>query len=252
VEAVLIPIGLRASARLLTVLPLRYDAREAALPSERMLPWFPAVGAAIGLAVSATLLLPLPALPRAAVALAVWTLATGGLHEDGFLDVADAAFAPVTTARRLEILKDPHVGAHAAIAGALLVVLRFAALAAVVGFASITVWAAAVIVAAVVGRWCMTLTLTALAPARTTGLGARYGAGAHWLPPTLVALALVAVATLLADPLAIVTAVATGAAAAFAAAAFLVRRFGGATGDVHGAAGLLAETAALYGFLLVL
>jgi adenosylcobinamide-GDP ribazoletransferase len=239
----MIPLGLRAAVRLLTVLPVRYDAGEAALPTARAVPWFPVVGAALGGVVWCALVLPLPALPRAAVALALWTLATGALHEDGFLDVADAAFAPVSVERRLEILKDPHVGAHGAVGGALLVVLRFAALAAIVP--------AAVVVAPVVGRWCMTLTLTALAPARTSGLGAAYATGARWLAPTLVAFALLAPFTLLLGLLPVVTSAATGAAAAFAAASFLVRRFGGATGDVHGACGLIAETAALYGFLLV-
>jgi len=261
------PLALRACARHLTIVPLPYDAREATLPPVRTLPWFPVVGALLGGVLWSVLHLPLPALPRAALALAVWTVVTGGLHEDGLMDAADAAFAVVPARRpmdhaperrrpeaarpeprapaerRLEILKDPHVGAHAATAGALLMLLRFAALTVVLP--------AAVVAAPIIGRWCMTLTLALLRPARTSGLGAAFASRAHWLPATAVALALLAGCTALTPPLAVLGATLAGAATALATGCFLVRRFGGASGDVHGAAGVLAETAALYGFLVV-
>lgn len=40
---------------------------------------------------------------------------TGGIHMDGFLDVADARSSCQTRERKLEILKDPHTGAFAII-----------------------------------------------------------------------------------------------------------------------------------------
>ena len=43
-------------------------------------------------------------------------LVTGGIHLDGFLDVADARSSHQSRARKLEILKDSHVGAFAVIA----------------------------------------------------------------------------------------------------------------------------------------
>lgn len=42
-------------------------------------------------------------------------LITGGIHMDGYLDVKDAMSSWQTKERRLEILKDPHVGAFAII-----------------------------------------------------------------------------------------------------------------------------------------
>ena len=237
----MIPIALRAGLRHLTVLPLRYDAREATLPPARTLPWFPVVGLLVGLAVWGALSLPLPPLPRAALALAVWTAAAGGLHEDGFMDCADAAFATVSPERRHQILKDPHVGAHAATAGALLLVLRFAALAAIAPVAALA--------SPVVGRLCMTLTLARGRPARADGLGAAFARDASAIAPAAIAaVLLLGIAAAARSPAPLVGA-ASGLAAGLAAAAFLAVRLGGVTGDVHGAAGLIAETAALYGVL---
>ena len=42
---------------------------------------------------------------------------TGGIHMDGFLDTADALHSYEKKEKKLEILKDPHVGAFAVIAG---------------------------------------------------------------------------------------------------------------------------------------
>lgn len=44
-------------------------------------------------------------------------LVTGGIHMDGFLDTKDALSSYQSKERRLEILKDPHAGAFAIIAG---------------------------------------------------------------------------------------------------------------------------------------
>lgn len=53
---------------------------------------------------------------------------TGAIHIDGFLDMCDAAIAPVAPARRFEILKDPRHGTFAVVGMALLTVLWLTAL----------------------------------------------------------------------------------------------------------------------------
>ncbi len=53
---------------------------------------------------------------------------TGALHLDGFLDICDAAFAPVDLEKRREILKDPRHGSFAFAGGALVAVTNYAAL----------------------------------------------------------------------------------------------------------------------------
>ncbi|HEX7091388.1 MAG TPA: adenosylcobinamide-GDP ribazoletransferase [Longimicrobiales bacterium] len=236
----MIPPGLRTALRHLTVLPVPYDDAERRAPAAA-LAWFPVVGLLLGAVAFVALRLPLPPPVRASLALAAWIALTGGLHEDGLMDCADAAFAVASRERRLEILKDPRAGAHAVSAAALLLLLRFAALA--------TVPAAAALVAPVIGRWWMVVSLARWRPARATGLGAAFAAGARPLAPTLVALALLAalapIAGAVRTALALVLAIIGGAATS----AFLARRFGGLTGDAHGAAGLIAELAALFAFI---
>lgn len=79
--------------------------------------WYPAVGLVLGAlwALSAWALArtALPPGPQGVVLLAVPLFSTGFLHFDGLLDSADALLAPRTPERRLEILKDVHMGSFA-------------------------------------------------------------------------------------------------------------------------------------------
>ena len=83
--------------------------------------FFPLVGFPVGL--GEYLLLPLVRLhfgiPAAAVCAALLPVfLTGGIHLDGYLDVTDALSSWQSCQRRLEILKDPHVGSFAVIGAA--------------------------------------------------------------------------------------------------------------------------------------
>lgn len=53
-------------------------------------------------------------------------LITGGIHFDGYLDVTDAVKSWRDVEERRRILKDPHVGSFAVLAGVLLIVAQFA------------------------------------------------------------------------------------------------------------------------------
>jgi adenosylcobinamide-GDP ribazoletransferase len=78
------------------------------------------VGAAVGLAQCAWMALAgwlgLSALLRGAGYVLVAAALTGGIHLDGFCDVADALSSHAEPARKIEIMKDPHCGAFALIA----------------------------------------------------------------------------------------------------------------------------------------
>ncbi|MCM1284062.1 MAG: adenosylcobinamide-GDP ribazoletransferase [Muribaculaceae bacterium] len=52
---------------------------------------------------------------RAAIAVAIPVFLTGGFHADGFMDTMDAIHSYRSRERKLEILKDSHIGAFAAI-----------------------------------------------------------------------------------------------------------------------------------------
>ena len=88
--------------------------------------FFPLIGALVGLAVWGWLALCDAlgggALLRGAGSAILPLLVTGGIHMDGFMDTCDALASRQSRERRLEILKDSHVGAFAVIgcAGALL------------------------------------------------------------------------------------------------------------------------------------
>ncbi len=80
--------------------------------------WFPGVGAFLGFGL-ALLWLAAESLgpwPAAFIVLGASMLLTGGFHEDGLADTADAMGGAYTKERLLEILKDSRVGAFGAMA----------------------------------------------------------------------------------------------------------------------------------------
>jgi adenosylcobinamide-GDP ribazoletransferase len=62
----------------------------------------------------------------AALAIAIPLIITGGFHLDGFMDMEDALSSYQTREKRLEILKDPHIGAFSVINVITLGLLYFA------------------------------------------------------------------------------------------------------------------------------
>lgn len=84
-----------------------------------MLCFFPWIGAVIGGCIylwdQACIFFNLGAICRTALCAAIPLLITGGFHADGFLDVMDALHSYQPRERKLEILKDSHIGAFAVI-----------------------------------------------------------------------------------------------------------------------------------------
>lgn len=81
--------------------------------------WFPVIGLLIGVLLASLWWLCTPQLSPwtiAALSLSVSQLLTGGFHEDGLADTADALGGAYTTDRILTILKDSRVGAFGAMA----------------------------------------------------------------------------------------------------------------------------------------
>jgi adenosylcobinamide-GDP ribazoletransferase len=205
-------------------------------------PWFPVVGAVVGLFVAIIYGLARWALPpavAAATAVAAGALLTGAFHEDGLGDVADAFGGGRDHAEVLRILGDPRHGTYGVMAIASCLVLRVAALASLDPPAAL----AALPTAHALSRAAAVGLLGVMAPA-APGLGASYGA---FVTRRRLALALGAGGA--------VGVAATGAwVAPMAAAAGLVtvtlahtsaRKLGGVTGDVAGATQQLVEAAVL-------
>ncbi len=203
---------------------------------------WPLVGLVVGgLAAGAgavSMALDLPALLSAAVVMATSAIATGALHEDGLADSADGLFGGWTTARRLEIMKDSHIGSYGTLALLITGLAKAAALAALLGSGAF----GAIIAAAVISRAPMALIMALLPNARGTGLAQSVGR-----PSGLVG----GLAGLLAVFLGVALTngaltMAIAAAIAGLGVALLARaRIGGQTGDILGASQQLAELAAL-------
>jgi adenosylcobinamide-GDP ribazoletransferase len=201
------------------------------------------VGALVGAVAAGTLAVAALVLPQAAAVVLALTAAivlTGGFHEDGLADVADAAGAHVSRERKLEILSDSRVGTYGALAVALPIVFAVACLAALDEREA----AQALVCAHVAGRWT-TLPASLLLPhARPDGKGALVRAS--WAVvaggSALAAALMVAVA----GPLPAAAALGLGAVVVALGGLALTRVFGGITGDGFGALNKLTELA-IYG-----
>jgi adenosylcobinamide-GDP ribazoletransferase len=245
----LLRAGARAAAAalaLLTRVPVAHRVRVDERDLARGAALFPLVGAALGalaggVAAGAAAAGATPLLAGALGVLA-GTLASGALHLDGLADAADA-LGGRTPADALRIMRDHRLGAYGASALVLDLLVKAAALG---GLASDDGWHALVpaLLAGALSRTVAAMLAAATPYARAPGSVAAGFTTAARRGPALAAVALALAGAALAG--------AGGAAqaAAAAAAALLVRRtalrrIGGATGDVLGAAVELAETAAL-------
>lgn len=103
---------------------------------EYMMCFFPWIGGVIGLVFYGWLVLcekvQIGALCRACVAVAIPLIISGGFHVDGYMDTMDAFHSYQSREKKLEILKDSHIGAFAAIMLMLYYLIDLAALSEVV------------------------------------------------------------------------------------------------------------------------
>jgi adenosylcobinamide-GDP ribazoletransferase len=196
-------------------------------------PYFPVVGALVGLSgalayvAASELWIPIVA---ATLAVAVEVVLTGGFHEDGLGDSADALGGAADPVEAQRILKDPRLGSFGVLAVALGVILRIGAL------ASLQTWSAAAALPAAhaLARAAATAVLGSAPIASQQGLGAAYArvlSGRTLLAGVAAALLISVVAIGLWAPLA---AVACAFIAGWIGRA-ATRRIGGVTGDVLGA-----------------
>lgn len=238
--------GVRSALAFLTVLPV---AARDGNPGRRLgRAMFPAVGLLLGLAAWGSLWLgSLLAGPLfgAVAALATLALLTGGLHLDGLGDCADGLFAGGDRERRLEIMRDPRLGAFG-VSALVLVLLADAALLQRLGLqAALPALAAA----GAFSRLAMLAVLVALPYVREDGLG-RSAAGGG--PLDLALGAVLAAPAFLLDWRHAALGLLAAALAGAGVATLARRRIGGATGDVYGAVSELAQLAVLLAFLVPL
>ncbi len=127
--------SLYIALQFLTTIPLPGRPQYSDADIGRSLLWYPAVGLLIGalLWLLLWLLSSAPTLLTAALLLFLWVAISGGLHLDGLADSADAWMGGLGSRERtLAIMKDPCCGPIAVVVLMLLLLVKFAALVALV------------------------------------------------------------------------------------------------------------------------
>lgn len=232
---------LKVALMLLTRLPV--GTLCAPVPGLAASAWaFPVAGLAVGtfaaMTMAIALWLALPAAVAAGLAVATGVLLTGGLHEDGLADLADGFGGGNTRARKLEIMRDSHIGSYGTLALILAIGLRWQAIAALPDYTA----CAAIIAMAIASRAGLPVVMLVMPPAREDGLGRSAMGGSATGAAVAVALATLGLCLFLG--LASGIGVGLAIAGAFLAVGLLARQqVGGQTGDVLGAMQQLAELA---------
>ena len=210
------------------------------------------VGGIGGLALLFMWAIGLPASVVAAMALAKIIAVTGVFHEDGLADTADGFGGGKTIERKLEIMRDSRIGSYGAAALGLSLLMRWAALEALV-VVSPGRAALALIGMAAVARVAGLLPLALLPPARSDGAAhAAQKPGARALAQAAAGALVLGLLPALADAglWRCLLGCALAAIAGLVTVELSRRQIGGQTGDVAGAAEQGAEIAYLTGLLV--
>ena len=230
--------NLRAAVVFLTRVPVPLRSEPSLTAA---VPWFPVVGALVGAGVGGAavgLLHLVPPLVAAAIAVLFGVLLTGAFHEDGLADVADAFAGGWTPADRIRILDDPLHGSYgvAALCGS--IIIRVGAVASL-GFSPAAAFAS-VLAAHALGRTAAVGLMATVRVARPDGLGADYARSLSRLRALAGSAAGVAIAAVAVGwwvgPFVIAAIAGAGAVGWLS-----MRKLGGITGDVLGAAEQVVE-----------
>ncbi len=181
------------------------------------------------------------------IALALLTLLTGALHEDGLADTADGLGGGRDKDHALMIMKDSRIGAYGVVALVLSFGLRASALSALFRDDAVTA-ALAVLAVAAVSRAILVAHWRALPSARENGVAAGAGFpedGARNIALfTGAAIGLVLLVPVLGLPKVLLSLI-MAALAGFGFTRFVRQKLGGHTGDTIGATQQLSEIAML-------
>src|SRR6266568_2916741 len=139
---------------------------------EESVPWLPVVGVVLGAILAgvdwALRLLGVDQLVVSTLIVVLLLVLSGGLHADGLMDTCDAVFGHASPEKRLEIMRDPHVGAFGVVGLVCVVALKIAAVCAL----PTGLRPHALALAPTLGRWAIVLLATSFPYGREHGLGA--------------------------------------------------------------------------------
>ena len=284
--------GLRSAIGFLTILPLAPRNAPNSMASARG--WFPLVGLMLGLILAGVDILSTlisgagssgwygyapfeatyPILPPNYTIL-LWSVflvvilvaLTRALHLDGFMDSCDALLGGFDLERRLEILRDPNVGAFAVIGLVCLLLIKVLIIAELPpaiaglppGIAALPPegWSVRIpmlLLFPCLSRWAMLLTMELYPYVRSNGLGTAFFNDSErrvrWQLILGFAFTMV-ISVALAGMVGIVL-LAAASAVAWGIAAWATRLLGGVTGDIYGAVNELTEVVVLLMALMLM
>ena len=212
--------------------------------------YFPLVGLALGAVLAGLDLAARQALPASVVGallVVAMLVLTRAIHTEGFLDCCDGLFGGYSPSRRLEILRDTHVGAFAVIGGIGLLLVKWTLLAGIHEEIRLEL----LIVFPCLSRLGMLSTMAAFPYVRKEGLGAAFQEGtSSWQVVFGLATASVAGGLLLGVGGLLLVGAAIGVSLALGR--WISGMLGGMTGDTYGAVNEVAEvTVVLVGIVMV-
>ena len=237
--------NLRTAFGLLTTLPFGMPEKWLPGDSGRAGIWYPVVGIVIGgltWLCWRALNFYFPSLIVGVLTLLVWVVLTGGLHLDGLADCCDGLLASTTSDRRLEIMKDPHLGTFGCVGLLLVLMLKAAALSSLATSSGL-----GIILAATISRWFI-LPAGLLPLARPGGMGADFASGLTRSAIFITAILPLGLAFLLGTQGFLAVLAALLAAAAVLGLAYAGIK--GVTGDVFGMLVEVTETTVLLSFTI--
>ncbi len=233
--------ALRQAISFLTVLPAGRQGAVMEMAPARA--YFPLVGLLLGgvLAGADLALRPiLPPLVSGAVLVVVLVVLTRALHVEGFMDACDGLLGGFTRERRLEIMKDSHVGGFAVIGVVGLLLLKWTA---VVGLQP-SVRLSTLVLFPCLSRWAMLVAMAGYPYARAQGVGASFQRGQNaWQVAFAFATALAASLLLARGAGVLLLVLAT--AMAWGLGRWMAGLLGGLTGDTYGAVNEVCEATVL-------
>ena len=283
--------GLRSAIGFLTILPLAPSGAPGSLVSARG--WFPLVGLLLGLILASLEILrmlmlqagssgwygyaPLPVtypvflnytiLLWSVLLVVILVVLTRALHLDGFMDSCDALLGGFDRERRLEILRDPNVGAFAVIGVVCLLLIKVLTIAGLPpgipvpppGILELPPegWSVRIpmlLLFPCLSRWAMLLTMELYPYVRSNGIGTAFfdgGQGRFRWQLILGFVFTLVVSVTLAGMVGILL-LAAACAVAWGIGAWATRLLGGVTGDIYGAVNELTEVVVLLMALMLM
>lgn len=169
--------GWLVALQFMTRLPIPYRGEWSASILRAALYAYVPIGLLIGALLTGGAAAVVPYIPRTIVDMAIislWIGLTGGLHLDGWMDVADAAGSQGTIERRRSILKDPHAGSFAVLALVLLLGWKLVMIDALLQYRQIrpvSELIAAGLMIPAVARFAALLLMRTVPPFKREGLG---------------------------------------------------------------------------------